>query len=188
MSIARQLFNEFRPLFRMLEEPMTRSPAALRYNSIFNDPFFNSPALARPAVDVSEEGNKYIIEAELPGVPKEDVDVRIGDHGHSVTIEGKVTSRRGGPASAPMPENGNAGEASAPAAGETTTTTVANQSEPSNQISTERQFINNASFTRTVWLSRPVDGNNVTAQLKDGVLTLSLPKSEDKGSVKISVD
>ena len=48
-------------------------------------------------------------------MPKEDVEVRIGDHGHSVTIEGKVTSRRGGPASASMPENGNAGEASAPA-------------------------------------------------------------------------
>ncbi|KAJ3788324.1 HSP20-like chaperone [Lentinula aff. detonsa] len=183
MSIARQLLNEFRPLFRMLEEPITRSPA-LRYNSIFNDPFFNSPALARPAVDVSEEGNKYIIEAELPGVPKENVDVRIGNHGHSVTIEGKVTNRRGGPASAPAPENGNASETTA---GDTTTT-VTNQAEPNNQLSTERQLINNTSFTRTVWLSRPVDGSTVTAQLKDGVLTLSLPKSEDKGSVKISVD
>ncbi|KAF5389307.1 hypothetical protein D9757_003545 [Collybiopsis confluens] len=91
MSIARQLLSEFRPLFRMLEEPVTRSPVALRYNSLFNDPFFNSPTLARPAVDLSEEGNNYVIEAELPGVPKENVDVRIGDHGHSVTIEGKVT-------------------------------------------------------------------------------------------------
>lgn len=35
------------------------------------------------------------MEAELPGVKKEDVDVRIGDGGRSVTIEGKII-RRGG--------------------------------------------------------------------------------------------
>ncbi|KAJ4482145.1 HSP20-like chaperone [Lentinula aciculospora] len=183
MSIARQLLSEFRPLFRMLEEPLTRSPALL-YKPIFNDPFFNSPALARPAVDVSEEGNKYVIEAELPGVPKENVDVRIGDHGHSVTIEGKVVNRRGGPS--PVTENAHTHEPAA-AAGDTATA-VTNQNEPTNQLSVERQFVNNTSFTRTVWLSRPVDGSSVTAQLKDGVLTLSLPKAEDKGSVKISVD
>ncbi|KAJ3867514.1 HSP20-like chaperone [Lentinula novae-zelandiae] len=189
MSIARQIFNEFRPLFRMLEEPLTRSPA-LRYSSVFNDPFFNGPALARPAVDVSEDGNKYIIEAELPGVPKENVDVRVGDHGHSVTIEGKVTSRRGGPAITSTPESGNASEAepATTSAAADTTTAVSNQTESSNHISVERQLVNNSSFTRTVWLPRPVDGSNVSAQLKDGVLTLTLPKSVDEGSVKITVD
>lgn len=192
----------------MLEEPLTRSPA-LRYSSVFNDPFFNGPALARPAVDVSEDGSKYIIEAELPGVPKENVDVRVGDHGHSVTIEGKVTSRRGGPAITSNPESGNASEAEPAttsgmlfcdstlvkyidcvmiAAAADTTTAVSNQTESSNHISVERQFVNNSSFTRTVWLPRPVDGSNVSAQLKDGVLTLTLPKAVDEGSVKITVD
>ncbi|KAJ3815363.1 HSP20-like chaperone [Lentinula lateritia] len=189
MSIARHIFNEFRPLFRMLEEPLTRSPA-LRYSSVFNDPFFNGPALARPAVDVSEEGNKYIIEAELPGVPKENVDVRVGDHGHSVTIEGKVTSRRGGPAITSTPESGNTSDAepAITSAAADTTTAVAHEPDSSNHISVERQLVNNSSFTRTVWLPRPVDGSNVSAQLKDGVLTLTLPKSVDEGSVKITVD
>lgn len=105
MSIARQLLSEFRPLFHMLEDPMTRAPASFssRYNSLFNDPFFNtSISSARPALDVSEEGNKYVVEVELPGVPKENVDVRIGDHGHSLTIEGKVTNKR---TTAAVPDN-----------------------------------------------------------------------------------
>lgn len=71
---------------------------------------------------------------------------------------------------------------------EHTTNSNTNQADHSKQLSVERQFVGNTSFTRTVWLSRPVDGNNVSAHLKDGVLTLTLPKSEDKGSVKVPVE
>lgn len=99
MSIARQLFREFRPFFQMLDEPFGRQVSRSSYpqlRSVFDDPFFTAPIQARPAVDVAEEGNNYIVEAELPGVKKEDVDVRIGDGGRSVTIEGKIIRRSGG--------------------------------------------------------------------------------------------
>jgi len=33
------------------------------------------------------------VEAELPGVKKENLEVRVGDNGRSVTIEGRVYSR-----------------------------------------------------------------------------------------------
>jgi len=52
------------------------------------DPF--QEMLGRPAIDVSDKGDKYIVDADLPGVPKENVEVRIGDNGRSITIEGKV--------------------------------------------------------------------------------------------------
>lgn len=55
------------------------------------------------------------------------------------------------------------------------------------QLSTERQFVSNAMFSRTVWLPKAVDAAGVTAELKDGVLTVSIPKAEDKESVKITV-
>lgn len=95
MSVARQLFHEFRPLFRMLEEPITRTPASwgVRSHPFFDDPFFSTPGFTRPAVDVTEQGNKYIVEADLPGVAKENVEVRIGEGGRSLTIEGKVVSK-----------------------------------------------------------------------------------------------
>lgn len=99
MSLTRQFLREFRPLFRMLEEPLTRSPSyyGLPSRSVFDDPFFHSPATVRPSVDVTEEGNSYVVEAELPGVKKENVEVRVGDAGRSVTIEGRITNRRSGP-------------------------------------------------------------------------------------------
>jgi HSP20 family molecular chaperone IbpA len=94
MSIARQFLNEFRPLFRMLEEPLSRPPTYLGYpsHSVFDDPLFKPSLL--PAVDVTEEGDKYVVEADVPGMKKENIEVRIGDGGRSVTIEGKVVDRR----------------------------------------------------------------------------------------------
>jgi len=95
MSITRQLLSEFRPLFRMLEEPIGGRFGAFGIPSraISDDPFFTGPRFARPAVDVSEDGGNFIVETELPGVKKEDVEVRIGDGGRSVTIEGNIMRR-----------------------------------------------------------------------------------------------
>ncbi|KAI0086539.1 HSP20-like chaperone [Irpex rosettiformis] len=149
----------------MLEEPLGRSPAYLGpahrpfiEDSFFRDSFQNA---LRPAVDVSEQGNNYIVEAELPGVQKENVQVRIGDGGRSVTIEGKVCY-----------------------SGSKAVTTAGSEA---TQLTTERSFVGTSSFTRTVWLPRRVDSSNVSAQLKDGVLTLTIPKAEDPGSVEVPV-
>ncbi|EJC98114.1 HSP20-like chaperone [Fomitiporia mediterranea MF3/22] len=47
---------------------------------MFNDPFFSafptSTSLNTPAVDVSEEPNAFVVEAELPGVKKENLELR----------------------------------------------------------------------------------------------------------------
>jgi HSP20 family molecular chaperone IbpA len=57
-----------------------------------------------------------------------------------------------------------------------------------NQLSVERSFTGSSRFTRTVWLPRPADANNVTAKLVDGILTLRIPKAEENGAVKIDVE
>lgn len=44
------------------------------------------------------------------------------------------------------------------------------------------------SFCRTVWLPRPVDEKGVSAKLSDGILMLTIPKADDKKSVKINVN
>jgi HSP20 family molecular chaperone IbpA len=97
MSLTRNFFREFRPLFRLLEDPyFGRVPAVHsgRGRSVFDDPFFGFVRSGmNPAVDVAEEGNSYIIEAELPGVRKEDINVEVGDNGRSVTIQGKIVRR-----------------------------------------------------------------------------------------------
>ncbi len=40
-------------------------------------------------MDLTEHGNEFVVEAELPGVKKENIEIRIGDGGQSLTIEGR---------------------------------------------------------------------------------------------------
>ncbi|KAK7690015.1 hypothetical protein QCA50_006657 [Cerrena zonata] len=181
MSLARQFLREFRPLFRMLEEPLGVSPRYGRSSSFFDDPFFHSPRALRPAIDVTEEGNRYIVEAELPGVKKDDIEVRIGDGGRSLTIEGKIAERN----SSQVPQ-AQVNEGAASIAEGTSSTAVSTPE--STQITSEREFVANTTFTRTVYLPRPVKSDDVVAKLNDGILTVSVPKAEDVGSVKITVE
>jgi len=141
--------------------------------SLFDDPFFPSPAAIRPAVDVTEEGDKYILEADLPGVKKENVDIRIGDGGRSVTIQGKTSL-----SSANADVAGEKDEGSRAVA----------KSESGTQLSVERLHLGSSVFTRTVWLPRPIDTSKVSAKLQDGVLTMSVPKVEDQESVKVAIE
>lgn len=184
MSIARQLLREVRPFFRMLEEPFGRSAIAPMYQqrSLFDDPFFPSPAaVLRPPVDVTEEGDKYVIEADLPGVKKENVDIRIGDAGRSVTIQGKTSSRQPNGESETTAETASASENSIEGK-------AVAKSVPGTQLATERQYPSSATFIRTVWLPRPIDSSKVSAKLQDGILTMTVPKAEDQESIKIPIE
>ncbi|RPD62403.1 HSP20-like chaperone [Lentinus tigrinus ALCF2SS1-7] len=186
MSLTRQFFRELRPLFRMLEEPFGRPSTYYPSTRAFlDDPFFNSPASGvRPAIDVSEQGNTYIVEAELPGVKKENVDVRIGDGGRTLTIEGKVFSGSAEPQQTQQAQAST--EAQQPTSSSTEVT--ASQTPEQTAISTERTFRGTSKFTRTVLLPQPVDSSKVTAKLSDGVLTVTIPKATDTGSVTVNVE
>ena len=112
MSLTRQFFRELRPLFRMLDEPFaTRAaPAAFTRHAPwqttdgFLSPFAHdlfgegSASALRPALDVSERADAYVVEADLPGVQKEHVRVRVGDGGRTLTIEGETFVRSREPA------------------------------------------------------------------------------------------
>jgi len=198
MSLSRNFFREFRPLFRMLEDPFFGRPPVTygsRGHSVFDDPFFGlTRSGLRPAVDVAEEGNSYVIEAELPGVRKEDINVEIGNNGRSVTIEGKIV-RRSGQQEQPTTEastNGQAQEGEHPfLPGEQSrflTTLLFAASPESTKISVERESTGHTTFTRSITLPTQVDASKVSAKLVDGVLTLTVPKAEDAGRVKIDIE
>jgi HSP20 family protein len=55
-------------------------------------------------------------------------------------------------------------------------------------ISLEREFTGQSSFTRTISLPQPVDTNNVSAKLEDGVLVVTVPKAEQAGRVKVDIE
>ncbi|KAG5645472.1 hypothetical protein DXG03_006017 [Asterophora parasitica] len=179
MSLPRQLVRD---LFRILEEPLVRpqSYGGGGFNHFNNrHSLLDGFTLTRPAIDVKEEGDKYIVEAELPGVQKDNIEVRIGDAGRSVTIEGRVVETR---RTQPQGRDTTTTDAQ-----EATSTVVTHPEETGMNLSSERTFVGNTSFRRTVWLPRPVDSNNVVANLDHGILTVTVPKGEDKGSVTIPI-
>lgn len=51
------------------------------------------------------------------------------------------------------------------------------------------QWETRSSFSRTIWLPRPVDSSKVSGKLEDGVLRLEIPKmaDEEAGRTRINV-
>jgi HSP20 family protein len=95
---------------------------------------------AFPPVNVFNDGEDYILVAELPGVRKEDLDVEV--RGDTLRIQGKKTIAYDESASVHRRER-SAGQ-----------------------------------FDRTLTLPAEIEAGKVTAQYRDGLLTLRLPRAE----------
>ena len=100
-----------------------------------------------PPVDIFETADGLMVTADLPGVAKEGLDVRVENH--LLTIRGKAAHVAAG--------------------------------EP---VYREYALVN---FFRQFELNERVDASKISAELKHGVLTLSLPKAEEAKPRKIDV-
>ncbi|CAA9431812.1 MAG: hypothetical protein AVDCRST_MAG51-2717 [uncultured Ramlibacter sp.] len=110
----------------------------------------NAPAQhVVPPVDIFEDEHGITLLADLPGVSRERLGVRVD--GDSLLIEG--TAEVAGPRELELVY----GEAQVPA------------------------------YRREFTLSRELDASRIDAQLKDGVLRLSIPKAEDAKPRRIEV-
>jgi len=103
-----------------------------------------------PAVDIKEEINKFIIEADIPGVAPEEVDITIGNN--VLTIKGERSSN--------------------------------NEIERDKYKRVERTH---GSFYRRFSLPDTADLDNVSANGKNGVLLITIPKREVALDRKIEV-
>ena len=108
-----------------------------------------SHARAFPPLNVCERGDEYILEAELPGMKLENIEVEV--LGNEFTIKG----RRENPA-----QEG---------------------------VTYHRQERGSGEFTRVLTLPSDVDSDKVEATLRDGILTVRLPKAEAAKARKIQV-
>ncbi|KAF8502530.1 HSP20-like chaperone [Gautieria morchelliformis] len=188
MSITRNLFKEVRPFFRLFDEVARAPPAYSLLNRPFGPQFDPILEPRRPSIDLSEKGDEYIVEAEVPGVKKENLNVRVGDGGRSITVEGRIFTRS--PSESESSNTSGSVENSGSASNQTDTqgeNKVAKSEDPLTQLSVEREFVGSAQFTRTVWLPRPVDASKVAGKLSDGILTLRVPKAEEKDSVTVDI-
>jgi len=110
------------------------------------------PFLSRvyPALNLTEEGDNFLVRAELPGVKGENLDVSV--------VEGQLVIR---------------GERRIEAEGK--------------EINYHRREREAGFFRRTIGLPSKIAPNKVSASMKNGVLTITLPKSEEAKPRKIAV-
>lgn len=105
----------------------------------------------KPAVDLKEDENRFLITADLPGVNKEDID--IDWENNILTIKGKRENQH--------QEKGN------------------------HYSRVERTF---GSFMRSFALPQTADAEKISAQQRNGVLVIEIPKQTQALPKKIQVD
>ncbi len=103
-----------------------------------------------PALDVIEEDDAFVVNADLPGVSEKDVDVSVASN--VLTIKGEKKNEL---------EN------------------------KEDQVFRRESW--HGSFQRTLSLPATVDVDKVEAKLRDGVLTVRVPKREEAQPRQISV-
>lgn len=155
-------------------------------DGIFGPPFADAPDLASglasglapdgaapswsPRVDVRDTGSAVVIEADLPGVPREEIAIRF-DSG-TLTLEGK----RGLPANG-NPANGNSENGNSPNDAGDGEPVVANGRDTGRSRWTHRERALGR-FRRSFRVSETVEVSAIRAESRDGVLTITLPKVE----------
>lgn len=102
-----------------------------------------------PAVDIYENAAGITLQADMPGVARERLEVHVDSD--TLSIEGR--------ADIPMPEGMEAVYAD----------------------------VRSTLYQRSFSLSRELDGSRIEANLKDGVLTLRIPKREEHQPRRIEV-
>jgi HSP20 family protein len=118
-------------------------------NRLFDDFFGGTPARTEwaegvwsPTIDVSETKDKVMVEADLPGLKKEDVKISVQDD--SLIIKGEKRQEK--------------------------------EEKEADYHRVERSY---GSFFRSIPLPTPVKKEKVKANYKDGVLKITMPKSEE---------
>ena len=123
----------------------TNSAVAKRDNTAPNVP----QATVLPPVDIVENETGFSLYADLPGVAKERLDVKVD--GDNLVIEAA--------AAVPLPE----------------------------QLEILHGEVRHPHYRRSFTLSRELDPSKIEANLKDGVLTLHIPKAEAARPRRIEV-
>ena len=124
-------------------------------NRLFDNGYDNDAARApqvtwTPAIDVTEDKDKIVLFADVPGLAEKDLDVQIEKD--VLTLRGERTLDR--------------------------------KSDGEGARRFERV---SGSFVRSFTLPQTIDVEHVTAALKDGVLTLTLPKKPEAQPKKIGI-
>src|SRR6185369_6504619 len=145
MNIVR--YNTFRDL-RNLQDEMTRLFTGVAPASVDRDDALSGAW--NPSVDISENKENLVLEAELPGMNREDFDLSI-EH-NVITLRGERRFEK--------------------------------KEDTDNYHRVERAYGN---FTRSFTLPNTITGEGVSADYRNGVLRVTIPKREETKARRIEV-
>jgi len=146
MSIIR--YDPFRDL-RSLQDEVNRL-FSTNLNRVFGDDEGIARGAWNPHVDIYENKDQIVIEAELPGMAREDFDLSFENN--VITLRGERRFEK--------------------------------KDEADNYHRVERSY---GSFARSFTLPPTVSGEGITAEYRNGVLRVTLPKREEVKARRIEI-
>lgn len=169
--------GDFAPLFSLLDN---------RDLQRTNRGQFSSLRSLSPRFDFRESDNAYYLDGELPGVSQENIDIEFSDH-QTLVIKGR-SEREFQDTNAddtPQVQEGQEGQDETSDVAKTGDRSV-NKSKNNKY----RYWVSERSvgqFHRAFSFPGRVDQNNVRASLKNGILSVVVPKDAVSGTKKITV-
>ncbi len=139
-------------IIKRVEAPARRDLFADFFDEFFKSDLLPSTGKLSPAVDITEEKEKYVVKADMPGMKQEEVKVEVDDG--VLRIYGERKSER------------------------------EEKDEAKKYHYYERSY---GSFERRFVLPRDADAEKIDAKYENGVLTVFVPKTEEKKPKEIRV-
>lgn len=124
-----------------------------------------------PAVDIEKNGNAYVLYMDLPGKTEADIELSVKEN--ILTIASAKADSANGEANASTNNADNA------------TNDSAKKEEESHYLLCER--IPAGNFKRAFTLANDCDAAKISAQLKNGVLTVTIPVKAEAEAQKIRI-
>ena len=138
-------YRRFKPFYSDVDRLINEFGCGRRQTEELNE------AAWSPRVDIYETENSYVLNAELPGLKKEEIQIDLNNN--TLTLKGEKKFEE--------------------------------KVEKENYVRVERSY---GSFTRSFALSDNANPESITANYKDGVLEVTLPKKEEAKPKEIKVE
>lgn len=188
-------FQEFPPLFRLLDDYDRASRAA------FNTGFHNLHTFS-PKFDVKEVKDAYELHGELPGIEQKNVNIEWTDS-NTLTISGRTEHRsergerpsgfidEGESSSAHEYHKPTVEDEAGPSTKDTAAVTKVGSKEVAKSDDTPKYWVSERSvgeFHRSFSFPSRVDQEAVKASLKNGILSIIIPKAKAPQPRKITIE
>ncbi|KAL4895308.1 HSP20-like chaperone [Aspergillus ambiguus] len=175
MSLFRTFPNtgDFSPLFRLLDDyDVHRSNRGLS----------TTTRSFAPRFDVREANDAYYLDGELPGIAQKDVDIEFTDH-QTLVIKGRTEREYHTPEGG---EEQSAPEGESSEVAKTGEKQVTKAGRPKHHYWVSERSV--GEFHRTFSFPTRVDQENVKASLKNGILSVVVPKASAPTGKKITIE